>query len=476
MTEFWVSKARYWCKYCKCWMSDTKAARFKHEQGERHKSAVLAWMKENRQKKKDEAREKEELAREMAMIDKAARGQFSQDVAQGLASYNRPAGAGGSWYGFAPGHSGAPAGTGPPGGPPPPPPRPGGGGDQSHAPPPPPAKKIVDKALADELAKEGIILEADGDDDTSAGAGEGAAAAEAGSAAAAAAAAVEELRAQQPVLWWQYKPLAAVKTEGADGAKAAPSAEQGASGSAGEKQDRNDEEEEKPYGPFNSQQMAAWARDGYFNTGPGACVRKCDPTGQYILSEWQSTLELDSHELLTLFTGVEGGGVYSMQAAEAEAAQAAQEAADAAEAEAQGVKGVAHMPGQWETVKVVNVAQEKQVNEQKHKQMQSRQKHHYARGGNDSDDEDDISSAVWGRDGKRGGEKHDESVFAQEEEEEEEKDVEVAKPGSVVFKTGKRKETATGEAQAVGGSKAGGSKGGGAARKFRRKTGGNDDD
>ena len=111
MTEFWVSKARYWCKYCKCWMSDTKAARFKHEQGERHKSAVLAWMKENRQKKKDEAREKEELAREMAMIDKAARGQFSQDVAQGLASYNRPAGAGGSWYGFAPGHSGAPAGS-----------------------------------------------------------------------------------------------------------------------------------------------------------------------------------------------------------------------------------------------------------------------------------------------------------------------------------------------------------------------------
>ena len=24
MTEFWVSKKRYWCKYCKCWMADTK--------------------------------------------------------------------------------------------------------------------------------------------------------------------------------------------------------------------------------------------------------------------------------------------------------------------------------------------------------------------------------------------------------------------------------------------------------------------
>ena len=33
MTEFWVSKAKFWCKYCKCWMSDNKASRAKHDNG-----------------------------------------------------------------------------------------------------------------------------------------------------------------------------------------------------------------------------------------------------------------------------------------------------------------------------------------------------------------------------------------------------------------------------------------------------------
>ena len=126
MTEFWVSKKRYWCKYCKCWMADTKAshcgawvgrvgrggrvqpahacvrcgpgpvraccardadsatardlgsrtrqaARFKHEQGTRHKEEVLAWMKETRARKKEEQQDKDNLAKEMEAIEKAAR-------------------------------------------------------------------------------------------------------------------------------------------------------------------------------------------------------------------------------------------------------------------------------------------------------------------------------------------------------------------------------------------------------------------
>ena len=125
-----MSKKRYWCKYCKCWMADTKAshcgvgvgragrgdrwegpgracvrrdpgpararcpsrvrdadsaaardlgsrsrqaARFKHEQGTRHKEEVLAWMKETRARKKEEQQDKDNLAKEMEAIEKAAR-------------------------------------------------------------------------------------------------------------------------------------------------------------------------------------------------------------------------------------------------------------------------------------------------------------------------------------------------------------------------------------------------------------------
>ena len=209
MTEYWVSKVRYWCKYCKCWMADTKAARFKHEQGIRHKEAVLEWMKENRQKKKDEQREKDELAREMAAIEKAARQQFKTDVESGTAKYNAPAGGGAiPGYGYGGGYGGiqtmlplpggGPSGGFPggrPPGPPGPPPRPGG--DRPGAPPPPPpkAKTKEDAALAEELAKEGIILKVEADVAA-------AAEAEGGGSSGAGAAAFDH----RPQLWWQYKP------------------------------------------------------------------------------------------------------------------------------------------------------------------------------------------------------------------------------------------------------------------------------
>lgn len=83
MTEFWVSKARYWCKFCKCWMSDNKSSRAKHDNGERHKEAVQTWMRENRDRRRAESKEKAELEREMKEIERAARAAFKTDVETG---------------------------------------------------------------------------------------------------------------------------------------------------------------------------------------------------------------------------------------------------------------------------------------------------------------------------------------------------------------------------------------------------------
>ena len=65
MTEFWVSQKRFWCKYCKCWMADTKPARTHHDNGTRHKTAVQDFFKENRQKQRQERENKQQLEKEM---------------------------------------------------------------------------------------------------------------------------------------------------------------------------------------------------------------------------------------------------------------------------------------------------------------------------------------------------------------------------------------------------------------------------
>ncbi|KAJ1472525.1 hypothetical protein T484DRAFT_1840061 [Baffinella frigidus] len=80
MTEFWVSKARFWCKYCKCWMSDNKASRAKHDGGDRHKETLQLWMKENRDRRKNEAKDKEDIDREMKEIERAARASFEREA------------------------------------------------------------------------------------------------------------------------------------------------------------------------------------------------------------------------------------------------------------------------------------------------------------------------------------------------------------------------------------------------------------
>jgi WW domain-binding protein 4 len=104
MSEFWVSKKKYWCKYCETHIADDAPSRSQHENGLRHKGNkerfVRGLYKKAEQKKKDEVEEQ----REMARVDQArlfipqrlaheltrsyvqaARAAFAGDVSSGLA-------------------------------------------------------------------------------------------------------------------------------------------------------------------------------------------------------------------------------------------------------------------------------------------------------------------------------------------------------------------------------------------------------
>ncbi|KAK1232662.1 hypothetical protein PQX77_003197 [Marasmius sp. AFHP31] len=85
MSEYWVSKKRYFCKYCDIYIADDAPSRQQHENGLRHKGNrdrfIRGLYKEGEKKKKDLEEEK----REMARVERAAQAAFSQDVGAGRA-------------------------------------------------------------------------------------------------------------------------------------------------------------------------------------------------------------------------------------------------------------------------------------------------------------------------------------------------------------------------------------------------------
>lgn len=67
MSEYWVSKKKYFCKYCETYIADDAPSRQQHENGLRHKGNLDRFIrglyKAGEQRKKDEIEEKRELAR-----------------------------------------------------------------------------------------------------------------------------------------------------------------------------------------------------------------------------------------------------------------------------------------------------------------------------------------------------------------------------------------------------------------------------
>ncbi|KAG6866772.1 hypothetical protein C0991_011431 [Blastosporella zonata] len=85
MSEYWVSKKKYFCKYCDIYIADDAPSRQQHETGLRHKGNVDRFIrglyKAGEKRKKDQDEEKRELAR----VEQAAQAAYAQDVAAGRA-------------------------------------------------------------------------------------------------------------------------------------------------------------------------------------------------------------------------------------------------------------------------------------------------------------------------------------------------------------------------------------------------------
>jgi hypothetical protein len=67
MSEYWVSKKRYFCKYCDIYIADDVPSRQQHENGLRHKGNVERFIrglyKGSEKRKKDIDEEKRDMAR-----------------------------------------------------------------------------------------------------------------------------------------------------------------------------------------------------------------------------------------------------------------------------------------------------------------------------------------------------------------------------------------------------------------------------
>src|SRR5258705_11115570 len=67
MSEYWVSKKRYYCKYCEIYIADDVPSRQHHENGLRHKGNVERFVrgiyKAGEKQKKDREEDKREMKR-----------------------------------------------------------------------------------------------------------------------------------------------------------------------------------------------------------------------------------------------------------------------------------------------------------------------------------------------------------------------------------------------------------------------------
>ena len=72
MTEYWVSNAKHWCKFCKIWISGNPIQVKQHETGNRHKFAVIRFHRSNEREKRLKDREERQISREFTRIQRAA--------------------------------------------------------------------------------------------------------------------------------------------------------------------------------------------------------------------------------------------------------------------------------------------------------------------------------------------------------------------------------------------------------------------
>ncbi|KAF8813929.1 hypothetical protein BYT27DRAFT_6363581 [Phlegmacium glaucopus] len=85
MSEYWVSKKKYFCKYCEIYIADDAPSRQQHENGLRHKGNVERFIRGIYKSGEKHKKDLEEEKREMKRVEQAANAAFAQDVGAGLA-------------------------------------------------------------------------------------------------------------------------------------------------------------------------------------------------------------------------------------------------------------------------------------------------------------------------------------------------------------------------------------------------------
>ncbi|KAF9356675.1 hypothetical protein BGX26_004911 [Mortierella sp. AD094] len=82
--EYWKSNAKFWCRFCKIYITDNKSTRNIHDSGTKHKENVERFLREQNQRGKDKEAETARTNKQMEAIEKAAMKQYQLDVEAGL--------------------------------------------------------------------------------------------------------------------------------------------------------------------------------------------------------------------------------------------------------------------------------------------------------------------------------------------------------------------------------------------------------
>ncbi|KAG8919294.1 hypothetical protein FRC02_001758 [Tulasnella sp. 418] len=80
MSEYWVSKKRYYCKYCEIYITDDAPSRQQHENGLRHKGSKDRFIRELYKAGEKKKKDKQEEEREMKKVEAAAQAAFAKDI------------------------------------------------------------------------------------------------------------------------------------------------------------------------------------------------------------------------------------------------------------------------------------------------------------------------------------------------------------------------------------------------------------
>ena len=72
MTEYWVSSAKHWCKFCQVWISGDRWNIQKHDQGRSHKERMEEYFKQKREDKRQGGLDDASLEKTLRQIEEAA--------------------------------------------------------------------------------------------------------------------------------------------------------------------------------------------------------------------------------------------------------------------------------------------------------------------------------------------------------------------------------------------------------------------